>query len=123
MEQGHGTWGNRLKTFKTDNLLVTLLWLEPNRRCSWHVHKTAYNQFVVISGELGVKTEKGYITRLTEKQVFTVEPGVKHEFQTYNKPAIVEEIAYVKYDESDIKRDKLGGPLKEENEPARERSI
>jgi len=40
-----------------------------------------------------------------------VEPNVDHEFQTYEEGAIVEEIAYVIYDESDIDRKSLGGPL------------
>jgi mannose-6-phosphate isomerase-like protein (cupin superfamily) len=112
MEQAHGTWGDRLRTFQTDNCLVTLLFLQPKRRCSWHFHETAYNQFTVISGKLGVKTDIG-LTVLTPKQCFTVPPGRYHEFQTYNEATVIEEVAYVKYDESDIKRTKLGGPLNE----------
>lgn len=48
-------------------------------------------------------------TVLTSKQIFTVQPGVTHEFRTYKFPAIVEEIAYVEYDVGDIYRKKLGG--------------
>ena len=59
-----------------------------------------------------IKTDKGYSTTLTEKQEFTVEPGVMHEFQTLDEPAIVEEIAYTKYTEYDIQRERLGGPIK-----------
>jgi len=113
MEQLHGTWGNRLKTFRWDGGLVTLLWLEPKKRCSWHKHEKTFNQFTCIKGVVGIKTERGYTTLLTEKQVFTVEPGDFHEFQTYEEPAIVEEIAYVKYEEADIYRKKIGGDLKE----------
>ena len=111
MEQTHGTWGNRLRTFQWDAGLVTLLWLEPNQRCSWHSHSTAWNQFTVIQGCLGVKTDKGYTTKLTEKQCFTVEPGVVHEFQTYDDGAIIEEVAFVKYSDHDIQREKPGGSL------------
>jgi D-lyxose ketol-isomerase len=70
-----------------------------------------WNRFTVISGKLGVKTDKGHTTVIGPKQMFEVEPGVKHEFQTYEEPAIVEEVAYVKYDEHDIQRERLGGPL------------
>ena len=115
MEQTHGTWGNRLRTFQWSGGIVTLLWLKPNKRCSYHVHKTAYNQFTVIEGKLGVKTDKGYTTVVLPKQSFTVEPGVHHEFQTYDARCIIEEIAYVKYDETDIDRSSLGGDLKHGN--------
>ena len=111
--QTHGTWGERLRTFGWDGGIVTILFLRPMQRCSWHTHKATWNQFTCIEGCVGVKTEKGYITKLYPKQTFTVEPGVAHEFQTYEDPAIVEEVAYVRYSESDISRERLGGPLEE----------
>ena len=113
METTHGTWGNRVRTFEKDWGIVTILYLEPNQRCSWHLHKTGYNQFFCVKGEVGIKTDKGYTTRLREGQTFTVEPMVMHEFRTYSEPTIVEEIAFVKYDDHDIFRDKLGGPINE----------
>jgi len=112
--QTHGTWGERLRTFKWDGGITTILFLEPNQRCSWHSHKTTWNQFTCIVGEIGIKTDKGYVTRLGPKQTFTVEPGVMHEFQTYEQPTIIEEIAYVEYNEQDIDRTKTGGPLEDE---------
>jgi len=112
MEATHGSWGDRIRTFQWDGGIATILYLEPWQRCSWHSHKTAYNQFFVIEGELGVKTDKGYTSHIAKGRGFTVEPGVKHEFQTYYEPTIVEEIAYVKYDTHDIDREELGGPLK-----------
>ena len=114
--QTHGTWGERLRTFAWDGGLCTILFLRPNQRCSWHSHKQVWNQFTCISGRLGVKTDKGYTTVLTPKQTFTVEPGVKHVFQTYAEPTIIEEIAYVVYDEQDIDREFLGGPLQNGDE-------
>ena len=111
MECTHGTWGIRLKTFAWDGGLVTLLFLEPNRRCSWHYHKAVYNQFTCVSGKVGIKTDKEHTTWLTERQSFTTEPGEYHEFQTGEEGAVVEEIAYAKYCPNDIHREKLGGPL------------
>jgi len=112
----HGTWGDRIRTYRTDNALVTILYLKPNKRCSWHSHATQYNQFFVISGKLGIKTDIGpgeqrNLTTIGERQAFTVPPGVTHEFQTYDEPTIIEEVAYVKYDSNDIHRKQLGGDL------------
>jgi quercetin dioxygenase-like cupin family protein len=111
MSQTHGTWGERLRTFHTDSALVTLLFLKPNQRCSWHHHKGTYNKFTCVSGRVYILTDKGYETCLYPKQEFTVEPGVKHEFRTKDSEAIVEEIAFVFYDENDIERETIGGPL------------
>lgn len=111
MNNSHGSWGERIRTFEWDGGIVTILSLEPNQRCSWHKHVTAYNQFYVISGVLGVKTDKGYTTKLNPGQSFTVEPGVYHEFQTYEEHAVIEEIAFVTYDVNDIQRESLGGAL------------
>jgi len=68
-----------------------------------------FNQFFVIKGKLGVRTDKGYTTVLKPGQMFTVEQDVKHEFLTYDDPTIVEEVAYVEFDETDIFRERLGG--------------
>ena len=114
METTHGTWGNRRRIYQNDSCLVTLLELEPNRRCSWHYHKTFFNMFYVVSGCMGVKTDKGYRTKLHRGHSFVVEPGVTHEFQTYIEPATVIEIAYVQFNEHDIHRENLGGPNDEE---------
>jgi mannose-6-phosphate isomerase-like protein (cupin superfamily) len=107
----HGTWGERVITFKWDGGISTILYLLPNQRCSWHSHKASWNQFFVVSGLLGVKTDKGHTSVLKPRQSFTVEPSVKHEFQTYDQPAVIEEIAYVQYDPNDIERGALGGTL------------
>lgn len=114
MDRQHGTWGERVRTFETDSCLVTILYLKPNKRCSWHRHNMAFNQFFVISGQLGVKTDIGpneqtQVAVIEEGQGFVVKPGVMHEFITYDKETIIEEVAYVKYDESDILRQRLGG--------------
>jgi len=112
METTHGTWGERRRIFQNSSCLVTELVLEPNKRCSWHHHKTAFNKFYVQIGELGVKTEKG-LTVVKEGCSFDVEPGLKHEFQTYNIGATIIEVAYVQFNEHDIHRKELGGDLNE----------
>ncbi len=111
MQITHGTWGERIVLFESDSCLVTFLKLEPWKRCSWHHHKSQYNRFFVTEGELGVKTDKGYTSVLTRGQSMTVDPGVKHEFQTYSKETEIVEIAYTKRLEGDIIRESLGGDL------------
>lgn len=51
------------------------------------------------------------MTTLKVGQSFTVEPGVKHQFITGETPTIIEEIAYVKYNEYDIDRETIGGSV------------
>lgn len=114
MEVYHGTWGKRVITRKDNYTLTTILYLDKHQRCSWHFHKESYNQFFVIEGLLGVKTNCGpddlcRTTIVQPGQIFTVPPGITHEFITYDKSTIVEEIAYVQYDPSDIRRIALGG--------------
>ena len=111
MEQTHGTWGERLRTFQWSGGIVTLLFLQPKHECSWHKHQTSFNKFTCISGKLVIKSDKGYETTIGPKQCFTVEPGVMHLFRTLDEPTIVEEIAYTNYNEFDIQREKLGGPV------------
>ena len=120
MERTHGTWGDRTRVFKNSTCLVTVLELEPNQRCSWHDHNTAYNQFFVVKGCLGVRTDKGYTTKLFPGQAFTVEPGVKHEFITYDPHTTMVEVAYVEYTEHDINRDRLGGATHDGKAPDNE---
>lgn len=114
MQQTHGTWGRRVITRKDKYSVTTILYLEPNKRCSWHFHNHSYNQFFVIEGELVVTTDIGpdgqeNFTTLTDGQFFTVQPGVTHEFATNGKRTIIEEIAYVEFSSEDIQREKLGG--------------
>lgn len=114
----HGTWGSRVVTWQDDYKLIAILYLNPRKRCSWHKHNHASNQFFVISGQIVVKTDIGpdnqrNYTTVKEGQYFTVGPGVYHEFRTTDIGAIVEEIAYVKYEKADICRQQLGGDCDE----------
>jgi len=120
----HGTWGERERVHRNNAELHTILWLEPNKRCSWHSHSHAYNKFFVASGEVTIKTDIGpdgqrNYTTIRKGQRFIVKPGIKHEFRTGDKPAIIYEVAYVEYDESDIHREQLGGDTGMKNESKR----
>ena len=116
MDTQHGTWGVRSRLWEDNASLHTVLYLKPNKRCSWHSHAYAYNMFYVISGELTIKTDIGpdnerSYTTITQGQSFTVKPGVKHEFRTGKAETTIYEVAYVKYDSRDIHRELLGGDI------------
>lgn len=113
MERTHKTWGDKCTTFMNHLDEVSILNLKPKQRCSWHRHQTKFNQFYVISGTLYIKTEWG-IAEVKEGNIFTTRPGEWHEFRTGEKPALIQEIMYVKYDPEDIERAKLGGPIENE---------
>lgn len=112
MERTFKTWGNKCNVFQSDLCEVSILDLNSNQRCSWHRHQTKSNQFYVLRGELFIKTEWG-VQKVDEGQIFTVRPGEWHEFQTHEKPCLVQEIMYVQYNPEDIERKILGGPLNE----------
>jgi mannose-6-phosphate isomerase-like protein (cupin superfamily) len=113
MERTHGTWGEKWNIFQNDLNEVSILYLVPNQRCSYHSHNCKYNLFFVLEGQLFIKTDLG-ISTLEKGQIFTTKPGEMHEFQTAVKQTIIIEIMYVKYDPEDINRTELGGVLLKE---------
>jgi len=114
MERTRKTWGEKWNLFRNDLCEVSLLYLKPNRRCSYHKHQTKFNLFFVVTGKLFIKMHDGVevgITEVLARQSFTTRPLEPHEFQTKKSPAIVIEIMYVKYDPKDIEREDQGGKL------------
>lgn len=110
MERTHKSWGEKWNLFQNDLCEVSILYLMPNQRCSWHKHIAKKNQFFVIDGTLFVKTATG-VAEVGRNQIFTTNPGEYHEFQTHDDPAVIQEIMYVQYDPEDIQREQVGGPL------------
>jgi quercetin dioxygenase-like cupin family protein len=106
----HKSWGLKTELFKNDLCEVSVLQLNANQRCSWHRHRSKWNQFYVLEGSVTLKTEDGY-TRVDKGQVFTTNPMQWHEFQTTDGPALIQEIMYVKYECEDIERLVQGGNL------------
>ncbi len=121
MEITRKTWGLKFNIFKNDLSEVSYLQLEPNRRCSWHAHRSKYNLFFVIEGEVGIKVEydvdgggkESGVTTIRAREFFTVSPGEWHEFQTYDEYAKLIEVMYVQYEDGDIIRKNIGGLLRE----------
>lgn len=115
MERTYKTWGEKWNVFKNDLCEVSLLYLKPSQRCSWHRHATKSNQFFVIEGVVWIMTEWGE-AEIAKGQIFTTAPGEWHEFQTREDSAILQEVMYVQYNAEDIERKKLGGPLEGEED-------
>lgn len=110
MERTHKSWGEKWNVFLNDTCEVSILYLNPNQRCSFHKHQSKFNQFFVIEGTLFIQTKEG-LAEVKTNQVFTTRPGEMHEFQTHTEKAVIQEIMYVKYEPEDIQRETIGGPL------------
>jgi len=114
MERTRKTWGEKWTIFQNDLCEVSVLYLKPKQRCSWHYHKTKYNLFFVVRGKLIVKLDDGVgvgSSDVLENQIFTTRPGEPHEFRTAKKKTIIIEVMFVKYDPEDIFRESQGGKL------------
>lgn len=109
MERIHKVWGERWLIRQDSTHATSYLKLKAKTRCSWHCHSAKSNLFVLLSGKVGIKTGHGEIL-LLPGQEFTVYPGEWHEFKVYENSEMIEEM-YVRYDESDIERKKLGSRL------------
>ncbi len=110
MERTRKTWGEKANIFLNDLCEVSVLYLKPNQRCSWHSHQAKFNLFYVLKGELIIKLKDGD-SQVLPGQIFTTSPGEQHEFQTRDLDTICIEIMYVQYDSQDILRETIGGAL------------
>lgn len=121
MEHIRKTWGRKMNVYKDDLSEMSILYLEPNRRCSLHYHRAKANRFYVIEGTVGILSMFGTDEGI-EEAVTILEKGMMpfdvyapdgHEFQTYDEPCVLLEVMYVKYDPNDIVRSSVGGTMKE----------
>lgn len=102
-------WGERWLLHVDSTHTTNVLHLLAYTRCSWHYHRTKYNLFTVISGVVGIATDKGEILLRAGEEAL-VSPGEMHEFRVYEDSVMVE-IMYVEYDDDDIERTNIGGKL------------
>lgn len=103
-------WGIRDRAHLSIQCEIDILTLLPNSNCSIHYHKKKSNKFIVIEGEVYIKTGFGEI-KLEKGDRLTVEPPLIHQFRTKTKSAILLEIAFVnkgKINSKDITRLKQG---------------
>ena len=105
-------WGIRNRIFESEMCEIDLLSLLPHSFCSVHSHQFKINKFIVLEGELIIRTDFGDAI-LKKGQQITVEPPNVHQFKTGLRTKIIE-IAYVKeakIDPNDIIRQKQGGRI------------
>ena len=110
-------WGERWMVREDSVHTTNILKLKKGFRCSWHRHQCKYNLFAVIKGSVEIIVDEGddccnYKTVLNEGDDFVVAPDTWHEFRVLEDGIMVEEM-YVQYDDEDIEREKLGGPIGE----------
>jgi len=106
-------WGIRDRAHLSDKCEIDILTLLPNSQCSIHYHQEKINKFIVIEGEVIIKTGFGE-TLLQKGDRLTVEPPLVHQFRTKTQPAILLEIAYTNKNQiknDDIVRIKQGGRI------------
>lgn len=109
MQRENKLWGERWLLRLDSTHANSFLIVNKGKRCSWHVHQAKSNLFVVITGKIGILTDDGE-TILGPGEEFSVPPGINHEFRAYEDSTMIEEM-FVEYDESDIKRETIGGDL------------
>ena len=106
-------WGYNVEVFRNATSSVNILHLKAGKRCSWHRHKTKFNQFHLISGSIILKVGIEFWELLPTKE-FTIYSGQWHEFQVW-EDSIMVEVMYtingVQYDPDDIERANVGGDL------------
>jgi len=104
-------WGIRDRAHLSDKCEIDIVTLLPNCQCSVHYHNKKANKFIVLEGEVIIKTEFGE-TNLKKGDRIVIEAPLIHQFKTTNKPAIMVEIAYIEngtIDPDDIIRICQGG--------------
>lgn len=104
-------WGTRDRVFSSDMCEIDYLELYPNSQCSVHFHDEKINKFIVIVGEVLIRTCFGDVL-LKKGERIVIEPPLVHQFKTLDGPAKLIEIAYVNDGfilEDDIVRRVQGG--------------
>lgn len=109
MERTKKVWGERWLLREDSTHATSYLPLKGKTCCSFHNHRAKFNLFFLIEGHVSIKTEFGE-THLYPGQIFTVEPGTKHQFIVHEDSKMIEEM-FVSYDENDIERFQLGSKL------------
>jgi len=87
-------WGTRQRLLVTNQVEADLLFLDANTACSIHNHDSKINRFILLSGEVEVKTDLG-TKKLVINEAFDVEPPTIHQF-IVRKDSQMIELAFVK---------------------------
>jgi len=103
-------WGKKHRLLENDLCEIDLLTLEKNTACSQHYHLKKINRFILLKGDVRIKTDLGE-HKLKIEEPFDIQPNLQHQFIA-KRNSILLEIAFVnegKIDINDIKRLVQGG--------------
>lgn len=112
MEIQGKVWGDTTTIENRNGVCVNLITCKSGGHCSWHLHKSKYNRFVVIDGALTIEVEKNDYsltdkTHLFDGDSMTVKPGEMHRFIA-ETDTVALEVYWVELTE-DIERRSCGG--------------
>ena len=116
MDKSGKYWGITRQIFYQNNVEVHYMEINPNGYCSEHKHKHKFNKFIVLDGELTVKSWKSGedaepdAAILNSSDECTIKPGIYHKFEN-NSESITRaiEIYWTELSDCDIERRSIGG--------------
>lgn len=113
--EGEKAWGVTTPLVLSPFFEMHHLDIKPMFRCSMHKHDFKHNAFYVLAGLLFIDTEIRIDERrehraLSPGQVYTVAPGVWHQFRTGHESCTALEMYYPERLSLDIIRRNVGGP-------------
>jgi quercetin dioxygenase-like cupin family protein len=106
-------WGTTRPVLQKPHIEVHELRIKAGHFCSEHVHRSKFNMFYVIEGELVIKTWKNDYDLIDETillagQSTIQRPGEKHQFLAVTNVHCLE-IYWAELDPHDIVRSNVGG--------------
>lgn len=105
-------WGSTEALIITPMFEMHRLIIKPWHRCSMHVHQFKHNAFYGLQGHVFIDTEigrSGQRVELLPDHVFTIAPGVAHQFQTASAFCTMLEMYFTEPLSEDIIRRNVGG--------------
>ena len=109
-------WGTTEALIVTPMFEMHRLIIKPWHRCSMHTHRFKHNAFYGLEGHVFIDTEinsptSGQRYELSKGNVFTIAPGVAHQFQTASAWCVMLEMYFTEPLSEDIIRRNVGGPV------------
>ncbi len=104
-------WGKTYDLFNKNNVEVHSIVVSQGGYCSKHMHKTKYNKFIVLEGELRITVwhnDMEDVTLVGAGEECTVAPGLNHMFEATEFTSALE-IYWVELKADDIIRLNQGG--------------
>jgi len=104
-------WGENKEIFVNDTCSINVLDILKSTVCSRHSHKSKYNLFYVLEGEVEIdifyNDYQPHVIKLLPGASFLVEPNLIHRFRGIEQSKVIE-VMFVKYSAEDIVRLDVG---------------